>query len=152
VLAGIISAGFFGILSREIARWHRCDMLTVFFAGAVGAALANLLGFTFSPIHTFVGFCLGAVLIGRIISRRRTQGSAPGGVSGDVTKSLSEKFRSVGGVLAVYAILTGGCCGPMGLFYNPRPHAATTPTDDVLRRLAVVITITSVILVLGGCL
>jgi tRNA A-37 threonylcarbamoyl transferase component Bud32 len=158
-VAGVISAGFFGVLSREIARWHRCDMLTVFFGGVAGAALTNLMSLAFSPIYTFVGFFLGTVLTGQIISRRRTLGSVFGGAGGDVAKSLPEKLRSDGAALAVYAIITGGFCGGMGLFLPGKMGAfyhghvgPSTPSGDLLDWLPVVITIKSLILILAGCL
>jgi tRNA A-37 threonylcarbamoyl transferase component Bud32 len=99
--AGVIAAGLLGGLSRGIALWYRCDMLSVFFGGVAGAPtttaccvsgsfpLAALISQQFTPaqpglwatfgltaflIGPWLGFCLGAALTARLISRRSMQG------------------------------------------------------------------------------
>jgi hypothetical protein len=94
--AGVLSAGVFGGISRGIARWHRCDMLAVFFGGVIGAWAAWMLcgcgafalvllmhgGGPEPPSGAFgaiqlgviigalLGFCLGASVVGQL-SRSR---------------------------------------------------------------------------------
>jgi hypothetical protein len=68
--------------------------------------------------------------------------------------SLPVGFRVVGGVLAGYAIATGGFFAQVlavGLT-SPKTNARDTPSNDLLGWLVIVFVVTSVILILGGCL
>jgi hypothetical protein len=96
-VGGVIPAGLLGGLSQGIARWYRCDMLSVFFGGIAGVVVTTAccscgsvpLLMALSPQGPFVpgplgslialsgyligpplGFCLGAVLTARLSSRR----------------------------------------------------------------------------------
>jgi hypothetical protein len=101
-VVGVIAAGVFGGISRGVARWYRCEMLTVFFGGQIGASLATtccccvswllfamyttqaplgqrspyvLSALGLAPsIGSLLGFCLGVFVVARFNSRRLKPG------------------------------------------------------------------------------
>jgi tRNA A-37 threonylcarbamoyl transferase component Bud32/DNA-directed RNA polymerase subunit RPC12/RpoP len=96
-VAGVVAAGVLGGSSWGIARWRRCDMLSVFFGGVIGAVMTMVCcscgtflltavsmrqaplagGNAFLPflilatgVGPVLGFCSGALLAGSISPRR----------------------------------------------------------------------------------
>jgi hypothetical protein len=68
--------------------------------------------------------------------------------------SLPVGFRVVGGVLAGYASSTGGFFAQVlaSVLASPKTNARDTPSNDLSGWLVIVFVVTSVILVVAGCL
>jgi hypothetical protein len=145
VVSGL--GGFLGTFAVMLVLAGLLDR--IFPAGPGPGAMVFYLSFILSPVVAVVGGLWGVR-----IGKRRAESEVISENKGEIRKSLPVGFREVGAVLAIYATVTAGFFTVISYpypFYAPH-NQGLTPSEDVLKWFYIEFILTSVVLVVAGCL